>query len=129
MGPARYPNARSLLISADGGGSNGSRVRLWKTEPQKLADEFGVAITICHLPTGTSKRNKIKHRLFSFITGNWHGNPLPDCGNDHKNRSRGSLPARPNSYPADIKVSDTELEGVNLIRWVRLAAHRNYQPF
>jgi hypothetical protein len=59
------------LITADGGGSNGSRVRLWKVELQKLADELGVPITVCHLPPGTSKWNKIEHRLFSFITGNW----------------------------------------------------------
>ena len=76
MGRERYPNARSLLITADGGGSNGSRVRLWKIELQKLADELGVPITVCHLPPGTSKWNKIEHRLFSFITGNWRGKPL-----------------------------------------------------
>ena len=76
MGRARYPNASSLLITADGGGSNGSRVRLWKLELQKLADELGFAITVCHLPPGTSKWNKIEHRLFSFITMNWRGKPL-----------------------------------------------------
>ncbi len=76
MGRERYPNASSLLITADGGGSNGSRVRLWKIELQKLADELGVPITVCHLPPGTSKWNKIEHRLFSFITGNWRGKPL-----------------------------------------------------
>ena len=76
MGRERYPNANSLLITADGGGSNGSRVRLWKIELQKLADELGVPITVCHLPPGTSKWNKIEHRLFSFITGNWRGKPL-----------------------------------------------------
>jgi len=65
----------SLLITADGG-SNGSRVHLWKAELQKLADELGVSITVCHLPPGTSQWNKIDHRLFSFITGNWRGNPL-----------------------------------------------------
>lgn len=70
MGRERYPNAKSLLIAADGGGRNGSRVRLWKVELQKLADELGVSITVCHLPPGTSKWNKIEDRLFSFITGN-----------------------------------------------------------
>ena len=76
MGRARYPDATRLLITADGGGSNGSRVRLWKLELQKLADELGLAITVCHLPPGTSKWNKIEHRLFSFITQNWRGEPL-----------------------------------------------------
>jgi Rhodopirellula transposase DDE domain len=86
MGSERYPNARNLLISADGGGSNGSRVRLWKIELQKLADELGVPITVCHLPPGTSKWNKIEHRLFSFITGNWRGKPLVS---HHVKRRRG----------------------------------------
>ena len=75
-GRARYPQARRLLITADGGGSNGSRVRLWKWELQRLADETGLAISVCHFPPGTSKWNKIEHRLFSFITQNWRGKPL-----------------------------------------------------
>jgi len=75
-GQARYPAARRLLITADGGGSNGARVRLWKWELQRLADETGLAISVCHLPPGTSKWNKIEHRLFSFITQNWRGKPL-----------------------------------------------------
>ena len=76
MGRARYPHAAKLLITADCGGSNGVRVRLWKRELQALADELGLAITVCHLPPGTSKWNKIEHRLFSFITQNWRGKPL-----------------------------------------------------
>ena len=76
MGRATYANARNLMITADGGGSNGSRLRLWKTELQKFATEIGLPITICHLPPGTSKWNKIEHRLFSFITQNWRGKPL-----------------------------------------------------
>jgi hypothetical protein len=76
MGCERYPQATSLTITADGGGSNGSRIRLWKLELQKLADDLGLAITVCHLPPGTSKWNRIEHRLFSFITGNWRGKPL-----------------------------------------------------
>ncbi len=68
MGRARYPHATKLLITADCGGSNGVRVRLWKRELQALANELGIAITVCHLPPGTSKWNKIEHRLFSFIT-------------------------------------------------------------
>lgn len=76
MGKDLYPKATSLLITADGGGSNGYRLRLWKVELQKLADELGISITVCHLPPGTSKWNKIEHRLFSFITRNWRGKPL-----------------------------------------------------
>jgi hypothetical protein len=76
MGASCYPGAQRLLITADGGGSNGSRVRLWKRELQALATELGVAITVCHYPPGTSKWNKIEHRLFSFITMNWRGRPL-----------------------------------------------------
>jgi transposase len=76
MGQPLYPQARQLLITADGGGSNGSRLRLWKVELQKLADETGLAIAVCHLPPGTSKWNKIEHRLFSYISQNWRGKPL-----------------------------------------------------
>ncbi len=124
MGCERYPNAKSLLISADGGGSNGSRVRLWKLELQKLADELGLSITVCHLPPGTSKWNKIEHRLFSFITGNWRGKPLIS----HQvivqliaaTTTKAGLKVRceldPNTYPAGIKVSDAEIEAVNLAR-------------
>ncbi len=76
MGRQVYPQAHQLLITADGGGSNGSRVRLWKKEIQDLANETGLEIVICHYPPGTSKWNKIEHRLFSFITKNWRGKPL-----------------------------------------------------
>ncbi len=76
MGKAKYPRANSLLITADGGGSNGPRVRLWKWELQRLADATGLAITVCHFPPGTSKWNKIEHRLFSYISANWRGRPL-----------------------------------------------------
>ncbi|WP_156971104.1 ISAzo13 family transposase [Beijerinckia mobilis] len=124
MGEERYWDASSLLITADGGGSNGSRVRLWKLELQKLADEFGIPITICHLPPGTSKWNKTEHRLFSFITGNWRGKPLIS----HQvivqliaaTTTKAGLTVRceldPHPYPAGIKVSDAELKTVNLIR-------------
>jgi hypothetical protein len=124
MGRERYPNAGSLLITADGGGSNGSRVRLWKLELQKLADDLGVPITVCHLPPGTSKWNRIEHRLFSFITGNWRGEPLVS----HKvivqliaaTTTKTGLKVRceldKNTYPAGIKVSDTEIEAVNITR-------------
>ena len=76
MGALRYPDANSLVITADGGGSNGYRLRLWKLELQGLVNELGFPITVCHLPPGTSKWNKIEHRLFSFITQNWRGKPL-----------------------------------------------------
>ena len=76
MGFDRYPAATELLITADCGGSNGYRTRLWKLELQRLADELGIPISVCHFPPGTSKWNKIEHRLFSFITLNWRGKPL-----------------------------------------------------
>lgn len=76
MGASKYPDAGSLVITADGGGSNGYRLRLWKFELQRLVDELGFPVTVCHLPPGTSKWNKIEHRLFSFITQNWRGKPL-----------------------------------------------------
>ena len=78
MGRQRYPNARDLTITADCGGSNGARVRLWKVELQKLADETGLVIRVHHYPPGTSKWNKIEHRLFCHITQNWRGRPLTD---------------------------------------------------
>jgi len=73
-----YSGAKDLLITADGGGSNGYRLRLWKWELQRLADQTGLSITVCHFPPGTSKWNKVEHRLFSFITSNWRGEPLRD---------------------------------------------------
>jgi hypothetical protein len=77
-GRVLYPKALSLLITADGGGSNGSRLRLWKLELQKMADSTGLSISVCHFPPGTSKWNKVEHRLFSFISSNWRGQPLLD---------------------------------------------------
>ena len=76
LGKTRYPNATTLTITADGGGSNSSRIRLWKLELQRLADQTGLEIQVCHFPPGTSKWNKIEHRLFSFISTNWRGKPL-----------------------------------------------------
>ncbi len=76
MGEKRFPKSKRILITADSGGSNGYRVRLWKTELQKLADELHVPITVCHFPRGTSKWNKIEHKLFSFVSINWRGKPL-----------------------------------------------------
>ena len=122
MGRERYPNARSLLITADGGGSNGSRVRLWKIELQKLADELGVPVTVCHLPPGTSKWNKIEHRLFSFITGNWRGKPLVShqvivqliAATTTKTGLKVRCELDQNTYPAGIKVSDAEMECLDI---------------
>jgi hypothetical protein len=124
MGRARYPNAGSLLITADGGGGNGSRVRLWKVEPRKLADELGLAITVCHLPPGTSKWNKIEHEMFSFITGNWRGKPLVShqvivqliAATTTKTGLTVRCELDPTMYPAGVKVSDDELDTVNIVR-------------
>ena len=122
MGRDRYPLATRLLITADCGGSNGARVRLWKRELQILADELGLAITVCHLPPGTSKWNKIEHRLFSFITQNWRGRPLvsyqtivqliaattTDTGLTVQCEIDG------NTYPAGVKVTGAEMDAVNI---------------
>ena len=124
MGRERFPQAKTLLITADGGGSNGSRVRLWKIELQKLANELGIPITVCHLPPGTSKWNKIEHRLFSFITGNWRGKPLIShqviveliAATTTKTGLTVRCQLDPNTYPAGIKVPDAELQAVNLTR-------------
>ncbi len=124
MGRERYPNAGSLLITADGGGSNGSRVRLWKIELQKLADELAIPITVCHLPPGTSKWNKIEHRLFSFITGNWRGKPLIShqvivqliAATTTKTGLTVRCELDQKIYPAGIKVSDAEMHAVHLKR-------------
>jgi hypothetical protein len=78
QGRGAYPEAKRLLITADAGGSNGSRLRLWKWELQRLADELSLPISVCHFPPGTSKWNKVEHRLFSFISTNWRGEPLAD---------------------------------------------------
>ena len=78
MGHRRFPRAKQLLITADAGGSNSPRSRLWRLCLQKLADRLGLPVTVCHFPPGTSKWNKIEHRLFSFIASNWRGRPLTD---------------------------------------------------
>ena len=117
-----YPRTRTLLITADGGGSNGSRLRLWKLELQKLADETGLAISVCHFPPGTSKWNKIEHRLFSFISSNWRGEPLRDYETIVQLIARTTtakglkvlcrLDRR--QYPTGRKVTDEEMKEVNL---------------
>jgi len=117
-----YPKARTLVITADGGGSNGPRLRLWKLELQKLADDTKLELSVCHFPPGTSKWNKIEHRLFSFISSNWRGEPLRDY------ETIVNLIARTTTakglkvvcrldrrkYPTGRKVTDEEMEFVNL---------------
>jgi len=122
MGHRRYPDANTLLITADCGGSNGVRVRLWKRELQDLADELGLTITVCHLPPGTSKWNRIEHRLFSFITQNWRGKPLVSYQAIVQliasTTTRAGLNVKccidPNLYPAGVKVSDEEMAAINM---------------
>jgi hypothetical protein len=124
MGKKRHPKAKRLMITADGGGSNGYRVRLWKVELQKLADELKLPVTVCHLPPGTSKWNKIEHRLFSFITINWRGKPLRSYRTIVQliaaTTTKAGLKVRAeldeNKYPKGIKISDTQLTAVNLSR-------------
>jgi hypothetical protein len=124
MGRERYPNAKTLTITADCGGSNGARLRLWKLELQKLADELDLAITVCHLPPGTSKWNKIEHRLFSFITQNWRGKPLVShavvvqliAATTTQTGLKVSCEIDPNTYPAGVKVADAEFARINLHR-------------
>ncbi len=119
-----YPDADTILITADGGGSNGSRLRLWKLELQKFADQTGLSISVSHFPPGTSKWNKIEHRLFSFITSNWRGEPLRDY------ETIVNLIARTTTakglkvtcrldrrkYPTGRKVSDEEMGSINVER-------------
>lgn len=133
MGCQRYPNATQLVITADCGGSNGARVRLWKRELQTLADELSLAITVCHLPPGTSKWNKIEHRLFSFITKNWRGKPLVSYQTIVQliaaTTTNAGLKVKSeidtNSYPAGVKVSDAEMDAVNIHRH-QFHGHWNY---
>lgn len=99
MGQQRYPKARRLTITADGGGGNGARVRLWKLELQRLADELNLAITVCHLPPGTRKWNKIEHRLFSFITQNWRGKPARQSPGHRSADRRHHNQGRPHGGP------------------------------
>jgi len=124
MGQPLYPAARRLLITADGGGSNGYRLRLWKLELQKLADELGLSIMVCHLPPGTSKWNQIEHRLFSFITQNWRGKPLISheaivsliAATKTATGLRVRCELDTGRYPKGVRVTDDELASVNLHR-------------
>ena len=124
MGCEAYASAGRLLITADGGGSNGTRVRLWKIELEKLASEIGKPISVCHLPPGTSKWNKIEHRLFAFITQNWRGKPLRSLQTivqligatttDKGFRVRAEIDNT--VYAKGIEVTDAQLAAVNILR-------------
>jgi hypothetical protein len=122
MGQALYPDATRLLVTADAGGSNGYRLRLWKLELQKLADETGLEIAVRHFPPGTSKWNKIEHRLFSAISQNWRGKPLVSHEVIVKliaaTTTRTGLRVRSalddNRYPAGRTVSDADMDTLHL---------------
>lgn len=118
-----YPKARRLLITADGGGSNGYRLRLWKWELQKLADATGLCLQVCHFPPGTSKWNKVEHRLFSFIASTWRGEPLRDyetvvrliAGTTTAKGLTVTCRLDRRKYPAGRKVTDEQMARVHLI--------------
>lgn len=120
MGKEHYPHATKLLITADGGGSNGSRVRLWKTELQHFADEAGLEISICHFPPGTSKWNKIEHRMFSYISQNWRGRPLVSIetiinligATTTRNGLKINTSVDTNEYAKGVKVADKEMNSL-----------------
>ena len=122
MGKKLYPRARSLMVTADGGGSNGTRVRLWKWELQRFADESGLTLHVSHLPPGTSKWNKIEHRLFSFISQNWRGRPLLTHATIVNliaaTTTQTGLKVRceldPGRYPKSIAISDEQMRQVQL---------------
>jgi hypothetical protein len=122
LGQERFPKATTLTITADCGGSNGNRTRLWKTELQRLADHTGLSITVCHFPPGTSKWNKIEHRLFSYISINWRGKPLTshqtviDLIAATTTNTGLKIYARldPNAYPDKLTITDQQLGSVHL---------------
>jgi hypothetical protein len=124
MGRPRYPAATELLVTADGGGSNGSRVRLWKVALQRLADQTGLRISVCHFPPGTSKWNKIEHRMFSHISMNWRGKPLFShevvvnliAGTTTRTGLKIEARLDTNAYPKGIHVTDEELEKIKIQR-------------
>jgi hypothetical protein len=124
MGKPLYAQANRLLITSDCGGSNGYRLRLWKIELQKLANETGLAISVCHFPPGTSKWNYIEHRMFSFITQNWRGKPLIShevivnliAATKNRKGLRIESCLDTNTYPDKIKVSDKEMKSINLLQ-------------
>ena len=124
MGHACYPTATELLVTADGGGSNGARVRLWKVALQRLADQTGLHLSVCHFPPGTSKWNKIEHRMFSHISLNWRGKPLFShevvvnliAGTTPRTGLRIEAELDTNTYPTGIQVTDAELDKIKIQR-------------
>jgi hypothetical protein len=124
LGRGRYPDATRLVVTADGGGSNGSRLRLWKRELQKLANEIGLDIVVSHFPPGTSKWNKIEHRLFSFISQNWRAKPLVSykvivdliAATTTRTGLTVHCQLDDNCYPKGIVVSDAEFAAINITR-------------
>jgi len=122
MGRVRYPAATRLMITADCGGSNGVRLRLWKRELQTLADETGLTISVCHFPPGTSKWNKIEHRLFCHITQNWRGRPLTSrlavveliAATTTATGLTVACELDTNAYAKGIKVTKAEIAALNL---------------
>jgi hypothetical protein len=123
-GRSLYSNARELLITADAGGSNGHRLKLWKVELQKFANESGLAIRVCHFPPGTSKWNKVEHRLFSFISSNWRGEPLRDYETiinliSNTRTAKGlkvSCRLDRRKYPVGQKISDEAMKDIQIVR-------------
>jgi hypothetical protein len=117
VGADAYPKARRLLVTADGGGSNGSRLRLWKAELARFADETGLAVTVVHLPPGTSKWNKVEHRLFSHITMNWRGRPLTShevvvqtiAATTTRTGLRVKAVLDDNTYPTGLRITDRQM--------------------
>ena len=124
LGRARYPSAQTLTITADSGGSNNPRTRLWRYELQRLADTTGLSIRVCHFPPGTSKWNKIEHRMFSFVSLNWRGKPLESLEmiiNLIANTSTSTglkLYAQldDRTYERGIEITDEQLAAVNITR-------------
>ena len=124
LGRERYPNAKTLTITADCGGSNSNRTRLWKAELQKLANATGLEITICHFPPGTSKWNQVEHRLFSFIATNWRGKPLESleviinliAATTTNTGLKVYARLDTGSYPKGVEVSDEEFNAINIHR-------------
>jgi hypothetical protein len=124
IGSRRYPEAGSLLLLADAGGSNGCRPRLWKYRLQNLADRYGLIVTVCHYPTGASKWNPVEHRLFGPISINWAGTPLRSSevmlsclrGTTNDGGLRVSAQWQPREYPKGVKVTREEMEGIHILK-------------
>jgi len=124
MGKKIYPDAKKILICADGGGSNGYRVRLWKVKVQEFTNKSGLEITVCYFPRGTSKWNKIEHRMFSYISINWRGKPLLSletiisliANTTTETGLKIVAEADKNNYPTGREISDAEFATINITR-------------